>query len=287
MSQRRVLIIGAGGQLGTAFAELLPDARRVTRERLDLAEASPADLGRLLHESGASVVINCAAYTNVDQAELEEALATQVNGWAVGRLAAVAAELDIRLITYSTDYVFDGQGQRPYLESDMTDPVNAYGRSKLVGEREALVTDASILVIRTSWVLSATHRNFVTAILSRARQGQPLKVVADQRGCPTIAADLAVATLAGLEAEATGLLHLTNRGETTWFDLARTAIEAADLDSSLVSPCPTEDYPTPARRPAYSVLGSEVAPKLGLEPLPHWTSSIESVVSGSMRLIGG
>lgn len=279
-----LLIIGAGGQLGTAFTRLF-ETIPLTRAELDLATASVDEMVSVIRAASPAAVINCAAYTKVDQAEEEEDLATEVNGRAVGRLAEASSALNLPLVTYSTDYVFNGRSRMPYVESDDTDPINAYGRSKLVGERAAYEANPDALVIRTSWVLSPTHRNFVTAILSRAVKGEELRVVNDQQGCPTITDDLARATLDALEAGATGLLHLTNRGATTWFELARTAVERAGLDQTLVTPCPTEEYPTPAPRPAYSVLGSEKAADLGLIHLPHWEDSIDGVVAGSLRLI--
>lgn len=282
----RPLVLGATGQVGTAFTRLLRDATPVTRDRLDLATVTAADIDDLLGETDPSAVINCAAYTAVDRAEAEEDLATRINGHVVGWLAEVCARRGIPLLTYSTDYVFDGKGDRPYLESHPTDPINAYGRSKRVGEEAVMAAGGDALIVRTSWVLSATHRNFVTAILGRAADGKELTVVDDQVGCPTVADDLAAASWEALGAGATGLLHLTNRGETTWYQLARAAMEKSGMDLSLLTPCTTAEYPTPARRPAYSVLGSEVAGPLGLGPLPEWRRSIDRVVEGSLSLIG-
>jgi dTDP-4-dehydrorhamnose reductase len=255
------------------------------RERLDLGQASRDDMRRLLVEAAPSLVVNCAAYTSVDKAEIEKDLATEVNGHAVGRLAEIADDLGLPFVTFSTDYVFDGAGNQPYVESDTTDPINAYGRSKRVGEVAALA-HPSALVIRTSWVLSATHRNFVTAILGRALSGESLKVVDDQRGCPTIADDLAKVSLAAARLGVTGLLHLRNQGETTWFEIARTSIRLAGADETLLEPCTTEEYPTPARRPAYSVLGSERLVDLTLPELPPWQESIRPVVSGAISILG-
>jgi dTDP-4-dehydrorhamnose reductase len=286
VTDRIPLVLGARGQLGTAFVALLDESGPVTRNELDLARATREEVCSFVNDANPSVVVNCAAYTAVDRAEEEEELATRVNGDAVGWLAEAAAGLDVPFLTFSTDYVFDGTGTRPYLESHPTDPINAYGRSKEAGERTALGVGGKALVIRTSWVLSATHRNFVTAILSRANDGRPLTVVDDQVGCPTMADDLARGSWSALEAGASGLLHLTNQGETTWFHLARASMERAGFDLSLVAPCTTEEYPTPARRPAYSVLGSEVSGPLGLDPMPPWQESLGGVVSGSMALIG-
>ena len=221
-------------------------------------------------------MVNCAAYTAVDRAESEEELATLINGEAVGALASWANARSVPLVTFSTDYVFPGTSGKPYVETSPTDPVNAYGRSKLVGERIALEHGA--LVVRTSWVISGSHPNFVATILREVKD-QELRVVDDQRGCPTVAADLARASLAAHRAGVTGLLHLTNQGETTWYELARTSVGLADSDPSRVSPSETEDYPTPARRPAYSVLASERLESVGLDPMPHWRESIGDLVS--------
>jgi dTDP-4-dehydrorhamnose reductase len=222
------------------------------------------------------MVINCAAYTAVDRAEEEEDLATLINTVAVGEIAEWAASRARPMLTFSTDYVFDGLADNPYVESSLTSPINAYGRSKLLGE--SLAVDHGALVVRTSWVISGSHPNFVATIIRKVKE-QELRVVDDQRGCPTVAADLAQAGYGALQAGVTGLLHLTNQGETTWYELARTSVGLADLDPSRLSPCETVDYPTPARRPAYSVLASERLQDLGLEPLPHWRESIGDLVT--------
>ena len=270
-----VLVTGGSGQLGTAFRAVLGDAMFPSYAELDLAR--PGSLAAVLDAAGPRASLNCAAYTAVDRAESEEELATTVNGESVGVMAAWAAGRGVPFVTYSTDYVFDGEGDRPYVESDPTDPINAYGRSKLAGEHAAL-DHATSLVIRTSWMISGTPPNFVATML-RLVQERDLRVVDDQRGCPTVAGDLARATIAALAHGATGLLHLTNVGETTWFDLARAAVAEAGLDPGLISACGTEDYPTPARRPAYSVLGSERREELGIPPLPHWRMSLPAVVA--------
>jgi dTDP-4-dehydrorhamnose reductase len=274
----RVVVIGGSGQVGTAFRALLPDAFFPARDELDLLDLGA--IGPTLARWEPSAIINCAAYTAVDRAEDDEATATTVNGRAVGELATAAAVRRIPFLTYSTDFVFDGTATRPYVESDPTAPINAYGRSKLAGEREVLRYPGS-LVIRTSWVISGTHANFVATMLNLARN-RSVRVVSDQLGRPTMAGDLAAASLAALERGATGLLHLTNSGQTSWFDLARRAVEIAGLDSERIEPCTTADYPTPARRPAYSVLGSERRSDLGLPELPSWHDSLPAVVEQLM-----
>jgi dTDP-4-dehydrorhamnose reductase len=280
-----ILIIGAGGQVGTALAAQ-PGTLGITRRELDLAEATESDAAALIDAHQPDVVINAAAYTAVDRAETEEDLATRVNGEAVGMLARVCAARRIPFVTYSTDYVFDGNGTRPYLETDPVDPINAYGRSKLVGEQAVLEAGDTGLVIRTSWVISATHPNFVATMLRLTGEGRQLNVIDDQHGRPTIAADLATATLRAVEVGAAGILHLANHGETTWYELARTAVEMAGRDPGLIRPCATADYPTPAKRPAYSTLDTTRAEGLGVEPLPDWRQSLPAVVAGPFTVPG-
>lgn len=270
-----IVVTGADGQVGTAFRTLLPDVGFLTRTDLDLTDLDA--IAPVLRALAPTVVVNCAAYTAVDRAEEEVEQAELVNGLAVGRLAEVTAELGVPLVTYSTDYVFAGTGTRPYVESDPTDPVNAYGRSKELGERLALEANPRALVVRTSWVISGTHPNFVATMLRLSRE-RSLRVVDDQLGCPTVASDLAAATVVAVERGASGLLHLTNEGQTTWFGLARRAVELAGIDPGRIEPCTTAEYPTPARRPAYSVLGSERRGLLGMEALPSWEESLPKVV---------
>ena len=273
-----ILLLGSSGQVGTALARHLDQIIAPSRREFDLAEASHGAVRQLIDSARPNAIINCAAYTAVDQAEDEAAIANLVNGDAVGMLAEVAAGSGLPFVTFSTDYVFDGRGSRPYVESSPPDPINAYGRSKLIGERLALAANSKTLVIRTSWVISGTHPNFVASMLRLAGEGRSLRVVDDQHGCPTVAADLALATIDAMNLGASGVLHLTNQGATTWFDLARAAVMEAGLDPELVLPCTTAEYPTRARRPAYSVLGSERIVEIGVNPLPPWQDSLPPLV---------
>jgi dTDP-4-dehydrorhamnose reductase len=271
-----IVVTGATGQLGTAFCALLPDAHCLRRTDLDLVE--PAAVFDSVATLAPSAIINCAAYTKVDAAEEHEVLAYAINATSVGELARYAAAAAIPFVTFSTDYVFPGNAQAPYLESSPTGPINAYGRTKLAGEEAALSAYAGSLVVRTSWVISGTHANFVATMLRLAREGKELKVVDDQVGSPTIAADLARVSLAAMEQGVTGILHLTNQGTVTWFGLAIAAAEIAGLDVGVFRPCTTADYPTPAARPAYSVLGSERLADMTLPPMPDWRDSLPGVV---------
>ncbi|MEA3501944.1 MAG: NAD(P)-dependent oxidoreductase, partial [Actinomycetota bacterium] len=207
--------------------------------------------------------------------------ATTINGGAVGVIAQICADLSIPFLTFSTDYVFDGRAAIPYVESDAVGPVSAYGRSKLRGEELAMTKYPRSLVVRTSWVISATHDNFISTILRLAQKG-PLKVVDDQHGKPTIAADLAATAARVLESGSHGILHLANHGETTWYRLATTATQLAGLDPSLVDPCKSDEFPSAAVRPPYSVLGTERA---GEPQLPSWQSSLPSLVADQVQRI--
>lgn len=275
-----ILLTGATGQLGTAIAPLLAargDVVAPGRDRLDLDD--PATVTSVLDEVAPSVVVNAGAWTAVDAAEDAESAATRANGHAVAAMADWAAANDAWLVTLSTDYVFDGTGDAPLLEDHPTDPVNAYGRSKLVGEQAALAA-GSALVVRTSWVVSGTHDNFVATMLSLLERGIDPKVVDDQRGCPTVAVDLATAIDALLDERPTGVAHVTNDGATTWFGLAREAARLGGHDPARLSPCTSEEFPTPAARPAWSVLGSTRHDELGLPAPRPWQDALVDVVAG-------
>ncbi len=271
-----IVVTGAGGQLGTALRPLLGgDATFLTYADFDIAAP---DAARRLVDMKPGVVINCAAYNAVDQAEHDPTIAFAVNGAAVGALAGAAATVGAAFVTFSSDYVFDGSSPDPYTESSQTNPINRYGESKLAGEQAALAAHPGALVIRTSWVISGTHPSFASAMVDLARRGGG-QVVDDQRGHPTLVADLAPATLAAVDAGARGVLHLTNRGVVTWFELARAVVAAAGMDPELIQPCSTDAFPRPARRPANSVLDSERLAEAGLDPLPHYRSSLDATVA--------
>lgn len=271
-----IVVTGSDGQLGTAFRQLLGiGPAYLTHSDLDLQNGDA--IQRTISELQPSIVINCAAYTAVDGAETNEALAFAVNADAVGSLARAAATCGARFVTVSTDYVFDGTASDPYLESSPTEPINVYGASKLAGERAALDANEETLIVRTSWVLSGTHPNFVATMIRLARERE-ISVVADQIGHPTLATDLAGGIFAALDVHATGILHITNTGVTSWYGLAREAIEIAGIDSARITPCTTAEYPTPARRPPNSVLNSERLTALGLAPLPLYRAGLGGLI---------
>lgn len=274
-----ILLTGSTGQVGTALLSVL-EGEVVTPGRgvLDLLE--PDTLGERLGSLRPTGIINCAAYTAVDAAEDEPKAALAINATSVGVLAGFAADRGIPFVTFSTDYVFDGTAMDPYLESSPTSPINAYGHSKALGERLALSAHPGALVVRTSWMMSTTHANFVTEIVERAAAG-PVQVVTDEIGAPTFAPDLADATVAALDAGATGILHITNRGHTSRYDLARLACSEAGIDPGRIQPIAAAQHVTRARRPRYSVLGSERFETLGLVPSRHWREAIPLVVTAT------
>ena len=266
--------------MGAAFIRLLGgDATPLTRSEIDLTR--PEEIDPWIASNRPALVINCAAYTAVDDAEANSSVARSVNATSVGELAASAARHGAGLVTFSTDYVFDGSKDSGYVERDRPHPLSVYGETKLEGERLAMSMHPGSLVIRTSWVLSGTHRNFAMTMLQLTAKGQ-VRVVDDQRGRPTLVDDLAEATMAAVEKGATGLLHLTNQGETTWFRLAREIAELGGLDASRIIPVATDEFPTPAVRPRNSVLDSERLLDLGLSPLPAYREGLSRAVDQLM-----
>jgi dTDP-4-dehydrorhamnose reductase len=249
----------------------------LTRADLDLTDLDL--IGPTIGALEPTFVINCAAYTDVDAAESDEDTANAVNGYAVGELARVCHEAGSRFVTFSTDYVFDGLKEGEYVESDPPNPINAYGRSKVLGERLAFEANPDSLVIRTSWLLSGTHSNFVMAIRDQLAEGE-VTVVADQYGTPTFVDDLAMATLQAVNNGATGILHLTNEGVTTWFGIAQSIAEMADIGLEGVHPCTSVEYDSVAIRPINSVLGSERMEYFEVPSLPPWRMALAQIVTG-------
>jgi dTDP-4-dehydrorhamnose reductase len=270
----RWLITGAGGMLGTDLVDVLA-ARGVTTTALARADLDVCDPDAVRAAvAGHDVVVNAAAWTDVDGAETayEEALA--VNGTAAGTVAAACAATRARMIHLSTDYVFPGVASAPYPEDAPTDPVNAYGRSKLAGERAVLAAGGT--VVRTAWLYGAHGPNFVATMLRLAGVRDTVDVVDDQRGQPTWSYALAERLVdLGLRVDApAGVYHGTASGETTWYGLARAVFAGAGLDPDRVRPTTSDRFPRPARRPAYSVLGHDRWAAAGLKPLPDWRDTL-------------
>ena len=259
----RLAVTGHKGMLGRRVAAEAA-ARGHDVEGWDLPEVDltdPAAVERALRESEPEAIVNCAAYTDVDGAEEHEELATRVNGDAAANLARAG----VHVVHVSTDYVFAGDGDRPYVESDPPDPRTAYGRSKLAGERAVLGADAGHAVVRTAWLFGAGGKNFVDTILRAASERDELSVVYDQVGSPTWTGHLAPALVDVAERRGSGVFHAAGGGECSWHALAIEALERAGQDCRVVA-VTTEEFPRPAPRPAYSVLGTERADGLRLPP---------------------
>jgi dTDP-4-dehydrorhamnose reductase len=274
------LVVGAGGQLGRELTGLLREAGRESvalgRGELDLTDADAVKAA----VTGYDLVFNASAWTDVDGAETREAEAAAINGTAVRHLAEACADSGARLLHVSTDYVFAGDATEPIPEDAPTAPLNAYGRTKLLGEQAVLeLLPDSGYVVRTAWLYGPYGKNFVATILAAATQREQLDVVDDQRGQPTSTlalgrrlVELADAALRG--GAPAGVYHGTCSGETTWFGLARAAFELTGLDPERVRPTTSDRFPRPAPRPAYSVLGHERWSLAGLGPMPHWYETL-------------
>jgi dTDP-4-dehydrorhamnose reductase len=241
----------------------------------------------VLRSEGPDAVVQCAAYTRVDDAEREPAEALRVNAHATGIVARACRDVGARFVYPGTDYVFDGIATAPYRTDAPTNPINAYGRSKRAGEVAALAA-GDALVVRTSWLYGPGGRNFVRTILSRAREGAsrtregvPLRVVDDQVGAPTATPDLAAVMVRLLEAAApAGIYHATNTGHATWYALACAALEMAGVDAD-IEPCSSEDFPTAAVRPAYSVLDCAATWAI-TGAAPHWRDGLARALAGGL-----
>ncbi|MFF2052789.1 dTDP-4-dehydrorhamnose reductase [Leifsonia sp. NPDC058194] len=278
----RYLIAGARGMLGQDLRRAL-DGRAVTA--LGRAELDVTDRQAVRDAvSGHDVVFNASAYTKVDDAETHEDDAFAINATGTQNLAAAAAESGARLITVSTDYVFDGFATEPYAENTPRDPINAYGRTKAAGEELALAAHPDgTSVVRTAWLYGAGGSNFGATMLRLAASHETVSVVDDQRGQPTWSADLARQLVALADAEApAGVYHGTNSGIATWYDLARAVFELAGLDPERVLPTDSSSFVRPAPRPAYSVLGHDAWTQAGLEPMRDWRVALQDAAAAGV-----
>ncbi|MFC6013841.1 dTDP-4-dehydrorhamnose reductase [Nocardia lasii] len=264
-----VLVTGAGGQLGQQLLRLAPTARAVSRAELDITDRAAVEAA-LTPET---VVLNCAAYTAVDAAETEVEAAFAANATGPAVLAAACAAVGARLIHVSTDYVFPGNARLPYEPADPTGPATVYGRSKLAGERAVLELGGQ--VVRTAWVYSGVEGDFVATMRRLEAERDTVRVVNDQFGSPTYAADLAAALLELSTRPATPrVLHATNSGTATWFDLAVAVFTDLGADPARVRPCTSSEFPRPAPRPAYSALSPAGWNDAGLTPLRPWRIAV-------------
>lgn len=287
----KILIVGRDGQVGTALTAILAPLGEIAAYGRAGADFSrPDDVARLVARERPDVIVNAAAYTAVDKAESEPELARLVNAISPGRMAAAAAETGARLIHISTDYVFDGEKPEPYVETDPTAPLNVYGRTKREGEEAVAATGADYLILRTSWVHSASHANFAVKILDVAAQRDELKVIDDQVGCPTSArliADVIGRIIALGDAGRpipAGIYHLVADGETSRYDYARFIIEearrlGAKLKAERILPVPSLEFPTPAPRPHNSHLSTHKLRSALGHDLPGWRDDVRPTIA--------
>ena len=279
----KVIVTGGTGQLATAIAKLCTQSKNsyiiTSIEELDICSMESVSRGL----QDADIVINCAAYTNVEAAEENIEEATRINRDGVANIAKVARERGIKLIHISTDFVFGGDNERttPYHEQEAPSPINVYGKTKAEGEAEALTAPGAI-VLRTSWLYAPWGHNFVNAIIGRARQGAELRVVDDQRGTPTSAISLAQAIIEIIESGAwqtmEGIYHYSDLGESSWYDFAKEILRIAEVETR-IPPCKSSEWQSKAKRPHYSVLDKSRIAKLGIVALKPWQERLCEVIT--------
>ncbi len=280
-----ILVTGANGQMGNELKVLAHDSADfnflfVTKEELNIADASI--LEKYFSEHSIDFCINCAAYTAVDKAESEAENAFLINATAVANLASVCEKNNTQLIHISTDYVFDGTAIEPYTETGNTNPASVYGKSKLQGEVWAMQNAPSAIIIRTAWLYSSFKNNFVKTMLRLMKEKESINVVSDQFGCPTYAADLANVIMQIITSNKSktnpGIYHYSNTGITNWYEFA-VAIKDLTASNCIVNPIPTSQYPTPAKRPAYSVLDTTKIKETFKLHIPNWESSLQKCLA--------
>jgi len=285
MSIQKVLVSGANGQLGWELAQaakLFPNFEFVFVDRNAMDLTNLNELSSIVNLFEPDAVINTAAYTAVDKAESENELAHTINAEAVGTLARIAKQRNIPFITFSTDYVFNGNATSPYLTDTKLEPVNFYGKTKADGEQMALAENTNTIIIRTSWVFSSHGNNFVKTMMRLMKERDALNIVGDQKGRPTYAKDLAHATIQILIAlnegkKISGIYHYANAGETTWFGFAEKIKVLAGLECDL-NTITSDQFPTPAKRPKYSVLDTQkIENDLGIE-IPSWEIALKQCI---------
>lgn len=279
----KILVTGANGQLGRELRRILeekfPGVTTYTDvEELDITNGK--DVDEFVERGDFSHIINCAAYTAVDKAESDQTLCYRINADAVQNIATAASKYGVKVLHVSTDYVFDGTNHRPYRESDKVNPVSAYGNSKRKGEMVLLSMCPDAILIRTAWLYSPFGHNFVKTMIRLGREKQELRVVSDQIGTPTYALDLAeaIAHILGSRQWVPGIYHFTDEGACSWYDFTKAIHRIAGIKGCKVIPVATEDYPTAATRPAYSILDKTMIKKTFEMEIPYWEESLEKCI---------
>ena len=270
------MITGAGGLLGSALLRVMitRDIECVGLGKSDLDVTDADAVNRTLQKQNPDVVFHCAAFTAVDRAESEQSSAFSVNRDGALSVALACGEIGARMVFFSTDYVFSGTKQASYSPSDAPDPISSYGRSKLAGETAILASGVEVLLIRTSWLYGSGGQNFLRAIIQRAREGKTLRLVNDQIGSPTWTMCLAEATLDLVGGSTSGIYHITNAGQASWYELGREALSICRLEGE-IEPISMEDWGAPASRPQYSVLDSSKAEMALGRSMSPWREALK------------
>lgn len=279
----KILVTGCNGQLGTEMHNVLETKRPGITLYTDITELDLTDAKAVLmylEKNEITHVINCAAYTAVDKAEEEKAECSAINIDAVKNLATAADIVGAKIIHISTDYVFDGTAHRPYKESDKVNPTSQYGTTKRKGETSLIAIAPNSIIIRTSWLFSPYGKNFVKTMIKLGNEKEFLNVVSDQIGSPTYALDLANAIYSILTSPqwVEGIFHFSNEGVCSWYDFTKAIHRICGITNCNVSPIPTEDYPTPARRPFYSVLDKNRIKMTYNIEIPYWEDSLADCI---------
>jgi len=285
MAIRKILVTGSNGQLGWEIAQAassFPEFEFVYVDRNAMDLSMPSEIESVINLFTPHAIINAAAYTAVDKAETEKDIAHIINAEAVEKLATISKNRNIPFITYSTDYVFSGNATSPYLTDTQLAPVNYYGQTKAEGEQMAIAANPNTIIIRTSWVFSSHGNNFVKTMMRLMKDRDALNIVGDQKGRPTFAKDLALASIQILQSinegkTFSGIYHYANTGETTWFGFAEKIKEYAGIECDLTA-ITSDQFPTHAKRPAYSVLDThKIEKELGIE-IPHWETALKQCI---------
>jgi len=285
---KKILLFGPNGQVGFELKKTLaPLGHIITAEKQKVDFSIPQTIVKCIREVKPDIIVNAAAYTAVDQAESEKELANAINAIAPGVIAEEAKKIDALLVHYSTDYVFNGSSNTPYIESDLPDPINVYGKSKLSGEKAIEDVSGRHLILRTSWVYGLRGKNFLLTMLKLAKERKQLKIVGDQIGAPTWSRSIASATTQILQAptlnDNLGLYHLTCSGKTSWHGFAEAIFKCAALTMPPeVIKITTQEYPLPAKRPAYSVLDNTKLKKTFCIEMPSWSQALQQCMNEFM-----
>lgn len=281
----KILVTGANGMLAHDLIQQLKKedwlVYTFSKQELDITQSE--SIQKQIENFKPNVVINCAAYTKVDQAESEEKSACGINWQGVKNLSNVCSQHKVKLVHVSTDFVFDGNQNEPYLENDVTHPQGVYGVTKLKGEQAIQNTNVNYLIVRTSWLYGAKGHNFVKTMLRLANERSELKVVDDQIGCPTWTFDLANALISLIKEKSLGIYHFSNQGQCSWYEFAKEAIEVAYHQKYItqipkIFPIPTSEYPLPAKRPLFSVLNCEKYMQSTQQSPPEWKESLSKMI---------